>query len=183
MELFRAPRAGSEWFIRTSSIGLPTDVTVRIAGAGLAGLVAATTAARAGEDVDVYEIKRHLLPSTGAHTEALRNYESVDSVEELRSFGFKIRPFAEVHCAPGQSGCTGGLPCHPARGRLPLHLQWVLYRSRLWPCTWARREGVRNPLGPRGSGKEPLGRQDPWDGLLRTRSHCHRGPSSVSPSG
>ena len=99
MGLFRAPRAGSEWFIRTSSIGLPTDVTVRIAGAGLAGLVAATTAARAGEDVDVYEIKRHLLPSTGAHTEALRNYQSVDSLEELRSYGFKLRPFAEVHSA------------------------------------------------------------------------------------
>ncbi|HYT01232.1 MAG TPA: NAD(P)-binding protein [Thermoplasmata archaeon] len=74
-------------------------MTVRIAGAGLAGLVAATTAARAGEDVEVYEIKRTLLPSTGAHTEALRNYESVDAVEELRSYGFKIRPFAEVSSA------------------------------------------------------------------------------------
>src|SRR2546422_6681192 len=97
MELFRAPRAGSEWFIRTSSIGLPTDVTVRIAGAGLAGLVAATTAARAGEGVDVYEIKRHLLPSTGAHTDELRKYESFDSLEELRSHGFKVRHLSEVH--------------------------------------------------------------------------------------
>src|SRR2546427_7007309 len=96
MELFRAPRAGSEWFIRTSSIGLPTDVTVRIAGAGLAGLVAATTAARAGEDVDVYEIKRHLLPSTRAPTQAPRNYESVASPEELRSYGLQIRRSSEA---------------------------------------------------------------------------------------
>src|SRR2546422_7926741 len=97
MELPRPPRAGSEWFIRTSSIGLPTDVTVRIAGAGLAGPVAATTAARAGEDVDVYEIKRHPPPSTRAPTQALPHYESVDSLEELRSYGFKIRPFAAGH--------------------------------------------------------------------------------------
>src|SRR2546422_10617186 len=96
MELPRPPRAGSEWFIRTSSIGLPTDVTVRIAGAGLAGLVAATTAARAGEDVDVYEIKRHLLPSTGAHTDAPRNLQSVDSLKKPRSHGFKPRPFPGV---------------------------------------------------------------------------------------
>src|SRR5207247_10398905 len=61
-----------EWFIRTKSIGLPVSVTVRIAGAGLAGLVAATTVARAGEDGDIYEIKQRLLPSTGPHTDALR---------------------------------------------------------------------------------------------------------------
>src|SRR2546422_9552340 len=103
MELFRAPRAGSEWFIRTSSIGLPTDVTVRIAGAGLAGLVAGTTAARAGEGVDGYEIKRHLLPSTGAHTEGLRNYQSVASLVGLRSYCFKLRPFAQGHSAIGRS--------------------------------------------------------------------------------
>ncbi len=71
-------------------------MTVRIAGAGLAGLVAATTAARAGADVDVYEIKQRLLPSTGPHTEALRNYQAVDALEELQTYGFKIRPFAEV---------------------------------------------------------------------------------------
>jgi flavin-dependent dehydrogenase len=76
-----------------------TLVPIRIAGAGLAGLVAATTAARLGEEVDVYDLKRSLLPSTGPHTEALRNYESTDAVEELQSFGFRIRPFAEVHSA------------------------------------------------------------------------------------
>ena len=84
-------------------IGFSTSMTIRIVGAGLAGLVAATTAARLGEDVDVYEVKQRLLPSTGPHTEALRNYQSIDAVEELRSFGFQIRPFAEVYSAVRRS--------------------------------------------------------------------------------
>lgn len=74
-------------------------MTVRIGGAGLAGLVAATTVARSGADVEIYETKTRLLPSTGPHTEALRNYGSIDALEELRSYGFRIRPFAEVQRA------------------------------------------------------------------------------------
>ena len=74
-------------------------MTVRIAGAGLAGLVAATSTAAAGEAVEVFEAKSRLLPSTGAHTEAVRNYESIDALEELRGYGFRLRPFAEVHTA------------------------------------------------------------------------------------
>src|SRR5438093_1346761 len=72
------------------------NVTMRIAGAGLAGLVAATTAARAGEAVEVFEAKSRLLPSTGPHTEALRNYGETDALEELATYGFRLRPFAEV---------------------------------------------------------------------------------------
>ena len=71
-------------------------MTVRIAGAGLAGLMAAITAAELGESVEIFERKRALLPSTGAHTEALRNYGSRDALEELRSFGFDVRPFSTV---------------------------------------------------------------------------------------
>jgi digeranylgeranylglycerophospholipid reductase len=81
------------------AIWFSNSVPIRIAGAGLAGLVSATTAARLGEDVEVFEAKRDLLPSTGPHTEALRNYQSVDAIEELRSYGFTIRPFAEVSSA------------------------------------------------------------------------------------
>jgi flavin-dependent dehydrogenase len=80
-------------------MGFWIPVTVRIAGAGLAGLVAATTAARMGEEVEVYETKQRLVPSIGPHTEALRNYESIDAIEELRSYGFQIQPFAEVFAA------------------------------------------------------------------------------------
>jgi flavin-dependent dehydrogenase len=71
-------------------------LTVRVAGAGLAGLAAAIEAARAGETVDVFEVKAGLLPSTGPHTEAIRNYGPQDALEELASYGFRIRPFAEV---------------------------------------------------------------------------------------
>ena len=74
-------------------------MTTRIAGAGLSGLVAATTAARAGESVEVFEAKTRLLPSTGPHTEALRNYGPIDALDELGSYGFHLRPFAEVHRA------------------------------------------------------------------------------------
>ena len=74
-------------------------MSVRVAGAGLAGLVAAITAARAGEDVEVFEAKSRLLPSTGPHTEAVRNYGGIDALEELSAYGFRIKPFGEVHKA------------------------------------------------------------------------------------
>lgn len=78
-------------------------MVARIAGAGLAGLVAAVTAARKGEAVHVFERKKHLFPSTGPHTEALRNYGPHDALEELRSYGFTIRPFGEVRRAVRKS--------------------------------------------------------------------------------
>ena len=71
-------------------------MTVRVAGAGLAGLMAAITAADLGESVELFERKRALLPTTGAHTEALRNYGSRDALGELQSFGFDVRPFTTV---------------------------------------------------------------------------------------
>jgi len=49
--------------------------------------------------VQVFETKREVLPSTGPHTEALRNYGALDGLEELESYGFHIPPFAEVHTA------------------------------------------------------------------------------------
>lgn len=109
-------------------------MTVRIAGAGLAGLVAATTAARMGEDVDLYEMKQRLLPSTGPHTEALRNYESTDVVEELHSYGFQIRPFAEVHTAIRRSEhhenvLRGKSYYLFMRGREPYTVDQQLYRE------------------------------------------------------
>ncbi len=45
----------------------------------------------------MYEMKTRLLPSTGPHTEALRNYGDRDALEEMRSYGFKPVPFGEVH--------------------------------------------------------------------------------------
>ncbi len=70
--------------------------TIRIAGAGLAGLAAALTLAKTGHSVEVYERKSRLLPSSGPHTEAVRNYRPVDALEELRAFGFDLHPFSVV---------------------------------------------------------------------------------------
>ncbi len=69
---------------------------MRIAGAGLAGLAAATRLASCGRAVDVYERKRRLLPSSGPHTEGIRNYGAVDAAQELRNAGFEIEPFRVV---------------------------------------------------------------------------------------
>jgi hypothetical protein len=69
---------------------------VRIAGAGLAGLACATTLARSGVPVEVYERKSRLLPSSGSHTEGIRNYGSIDAVQELRALGFSPTPFRTV---------------------------------------------------------------------------------------
>jgi flavin-dependent dehydrogenase len=69
---------------------------VRIAGAGLAGLTAAYVLSKAGRPVEIYERKSRLLPSSGPHTEGIRNYRKQDVLDELRSFGFDIPPFSTV---------------------------------------------------------------------------------------
>ncbi len=97
------PPLGPQTVYRPSQFCLRRPLAVRIAGAGLTGLVAATTAARMGERVEIFEAKTRLLPSTGPHTEALRNYGPVDALEELRSYGFHLRPFAEVSRAVRRS--------------------------------------------------------------------------------
>ncbi len=69
---------------------------VRIAGAGLAGMTAALVLARGGRAVEVFESKTRLLPSSGPHSEGIRNYRRLDSLGELRSVGFDLAPFATV---------------------------------------------------------------------------------------
>ncbi len=69
---------------------------IRIAGAGLAGLTAAVVLGEAGRRVTVYETKRQVTPSSGPHTEGIRNYRTVDALEELRSVGLDLRPFSTI---------------------------------------------------------------------------------------
>ncbi len=69
---------------------------IRIAGAGLAGMTAALVLARAGRKVDVVDAKTRLLPSSGPHSEGIRNYRKVDALGELRSAGFDLAPFSTV---------------------------------------------------------------------------------------
>ena len=68
--------------------------TFRIGGAGVAGLAAAINLARAGEDVQVLEMKAAVGSSAGSHTEGVRNYLGRDGLEDLARFGVKLKPFS-----------------------------------------------------------------------------------------
>ena len=70
---------------------------VRIAGCGLSGLAAGIRLAESGADVEILEARRTVTPSSGIHTEGLRNYGSIDALEELRRFSFDLHPFATAH--------------------------------------------------------------------------------------
>lgn len=74
----------------------PMAGPVRIAGAGLAGMTAALVLARGGRAVEVFDAKTRLLPSSGPHSEGIRNYRKLDALGELRSVGFDLAPFATV---------------------------------------------------------------------------------------
>lgn len=106
---------------------------VRIAGAGLAGLTAALVLARAGRFVEVFERKARPLPSSGPHTEAIRNYRGVDARDELRSVQFDVEPFATVSRTIRRSPCFENQIEGPAhylflRGREENTVDQILYR-------------------------------------------------------
>jgi flavin-dependent dehydrogenase len=106
---------------------------VRIAGAGLAGLTAAYVLSKAGRPVEIYERKSRLLPSSGPHTEGIRNYRKQDVLDELRSFGFDIPPFSTVQqtirCSPSARNMIRG-PAHYLfmRGREAHTVDQVLFQ-------------------------------------------------------
>jgi flavin-dependent dehydrogenase len=83
----RPRQKGYEKFLDSS----PT--TYRIAGAGIAGLSAALAFARAGEPVEVFEMKSRVGSSAGGHTEGIRNYLGRDGLEDLGRFGVRVRSF------------------------------------------------------------------------------------------
>lgn len=106
---------------------------VTIAGAGLAGLVAANVLVGAGVQVEVFERKSRLLPSSGAHTEGVRNYRSTDVLDELRSYAFRIAPTSTVlrtiRHSPHFHNVLHG-PAHYLfmRGHEPETVDQILYR-------------------------------------------------------
>ncbi len=69
---------------------------VKIAGAGLAGLFAALRLAESGREVEVFDVKRRIAPSSGPHVEAVRDYASGDAIEELNRYGFDLKPFGTI---------------------------------------------------------------------------------------
>lgn len=73
---------------------MSTRTTVRIGGAGVAGLTAAINLARAGEDVEVLEMKAAVGSSAGSHTEGVRNYLGRDGLEDLARFGVRVKAFS-----------------------------------------------------------------------------------------
>lgn len=106
---------------------------VRIAGAGLAGMTAALVLARGGRAVEVFDPKTRFLPSSGPHSEGIRNYRTLDSLGELRSVGFDLAPFATVQrtirASPhARTELTG--PAHYLfeRGREPASVDQTLLR-------------------------------------------------------
>jgi len=75
-------------------VELSSPTTVRIGGAGVAGLTAAINLARAGEDAEVLEMKAAVGSSAGTHTEGVRNYLGRDGLEDLARFGVRAKAFS-----------------------------------------------------------------------------------------
>ncbi len=93
---------------------MPVPGTLRIGGTGLAGLTAACLLAEGGRTVEVYDPKTALLPSSGPHSEGIRNYRARDSLGELRSAGFDLAPFSTVHRTIRCSPCFRNVLVGPA---------------------------------------------------------------------
>ena len=110
--------------------------TIRVAGAGLAGLCAALRLARHGFDVEIVEAKKRIAPSSGPHTEALRSYADEDILADLRRNGFDMEPFAAVQKTIRKSVHFQNALHGPAyflymRGRGPETVDQLLYRRCL----------------------------------------------------
>ncbi len=59
-------------------------------------MTAALLLGRAGRPVEVFDPKKDVLPSSGPHSEGIRNYRPRDALDELRSVGFDLAPFSTV---------------------------------------------------------------------------------------
>jgi flavin-dependent dehydrogenase len=110
--------------------------TIRIAGAGIAGLNAAIELARSGFSVEVHERKKRIGPSAGAHMEALRNYLGFDALDELQSYGVNVSPALKtthlVRMAPNATSVLKGLSYYLMyRGSQDYSAENQLYRQAL----------------------------------------------------
>jgi len=95
--------------------------------------------------VEVYESKTRLLPSSGPHTEGIRNYGPVDAADELRAVAFSPTPFRTVRRTIRHAPSFGNVLLGPAyylfmRGREDYTVDQILYRQ-------AKADGVRFMFG------------------------------------
>jgi len=108
----------------------------RVAGAGLTGMTAAITAAKLGESVEVFDAKTRHLPSSGPHSEGVRNYLERDALDELRAYGFELEPFTTITATIRRSPNFENELSGPAyymflRGREPESVDQRLHRRAL----------------------------------------------------
>lgn len=106
---------------------------ITVAGAGLAGLFAALRLAKAGREVEVIDAKSRIAPSSGPHTEALRDYVGDETLQELRRHGFDVDPFGSIETTVRKSerfeNVLRGRAYHLfLRGREPETVDQELYR-------------------------------------------------------
>ncbi len=106
---------------------------ITVAGAGLAGLFAALRIARAGHDVEILDVKSRIAPSSGPHTEALRDYVGGEALEDLKHHGFDLEPFGSIETTVRKSesfeNVLRGRAYHLfLRGREPETVDQELYR-------------------------------------------------------
>src|SRR5437773_1548851 len=69
---------------------------ITVAGAGVAGLFAALRLAGSRHEVEVIDAKTRIAPSSGPHTEAVRDYVGDETLHELRRHGFDLHPFGAI---------------------------------------------------------------------------------------
>jgi len=108
--------------------------TIRILGAGISGLSAATLLAKEGHPVKVYEKEDHIGGRPEKNLCALRNYKGEDVLEEAAGVGLELTPVYEidnvVKVSPNAEhrieGC--GLYYVVARGRGQESIENQLYR-------------------------------------------------------
>lgn len=171
----------------TLAIGRRDHVSAfRIAGCGLSGLAAGTCLAEAGAKVEILEPRTIVAPSSGQHSEGLRNYGSIDALEELRRFKFDLRPFATARLTIRRSPHHHSVLTGPAyylflRGSEPRSLDSYLFER-------AQAAGVRFKFGVRAptSGVDIIATGTPpdcWDllgvGFTFSREGSHLNQSTL----
>ncbi len=99
--------------------------------------------------VEICEARNSIGPPSVPHTEGLRNYGSIDALEELRGFGFDLRPFATAEITIRRSPNFRNVLTGPAYYLFSRGNEEGSLDSQLF--TRARKSGVRVRFGVRAN--------------------------------